>query len=178
MAKKLIGEQRRQRIVAWLQAENGPLTGTQLADLTEVSRQVIVQDIALLKAKNEPIIATTQGYIYQSTVALSSQYEQVIACQHHPEQTQDELQLLVDHGVTVNNVIVEHALYGEITAQLHIHNRKDVQAFIQKMHSTGASYLSELTHGVHLHTLCANSQEQLDQAINSLQEAGFLVSDE
>lgn len=176
MGQKLIGEQRRTRILELLKNGSDPLTGSELAQMASVSRQVIVQDIALLKARNEPIIPTSQGYIYHSlNAAAPAMVEQIVACQHDGEQTQDELLLMVDYGLSVKNVIVEHALYGEITAQLHIRTRKDVEAFMQKMRSSGASYLFELTGGVHLHTLSAPSQQMMDEGIAALRDAGLLV---
>lgn len=176
MGQKLIGEQRRSWILELLKHGSGPLTGSELARKASVSRQVIVQDIALLKARNEPIIPTSQGYIYHRLTDVSStQVEQIMACQHDAKQTEAELLLMVDYGLSVKNVIVEHALYGEITAQLHIRTRKDVEAFIQKMHSSGAAYLFELTDGVHLHTLSAPSQQMMDEGIAALRDAGFLV---
>ncbi|CAG9295442.1 transcription repressor NadR [Celerinatantimonas diazotrophica] len=178
MGQKLIGEQRRARILELLKQSSGPLTGSELAQNASVSRQVIVQDIALLKARNEPIIPTSQGYIYHRLNDASPvQVEQIVACQHDAAHTESELLLMVDYGLSVKNVIVEHALYGEITAQLQIRTRKDVEAFMQKMRSSGASYLFELTGGVHLHTLCAPSQQMMDEGVAALREAGFLVNE-
>ena len=97
-SKKLLGEERRNQIIQWLRSENKPLTGTELSNRTHVSRQVIVQDISILKAKNEPILATSQGYIYQQPYTWP-RFTKIVACYHTPEQTMDELNLLVDHGV-------------------------------------------------------------------------------
>ncbi|MCW1835992.1 transcription repressor NadR [Bacillus xiamenensis] len=176
--RKLIGEERRSAILEWLKETDTPLTGSYLAKKAAVSRQVIVQDISLLKAKNEPIIATSQGYVYMAPQhAPETEIEQIIACKHDPHRTEEELILIVDHGVTVKDVIIEHPVYGELTASIRVSTRKQVADFVHHISNTGASYLSELTDGVHLHTLTSYSQKQLDQAIQALDDAGFLIKD-
>lgn len=173
--KKLLGEQRRQQLVTTLKHSNAPITGTELAKLTNVSRQVIVNDITLLKARNEPIIATSQGYIY--ITHAHQQYECVVACQHSPKQNEDELLTIVDCGVTVKNVIVEHPLYGEITASLMISNRHDVENFIKRANETSARNLAELTGGSHLHTLSAATEQALQLAVQRIREKGYLIDE-
>lgn len=175
--RKLIGEDRRNAILKWLQETDTPLTGSFLAKKAAVSRQVIVQDISLLKAKNEPIIATSQGYVYMAQHTPETEIEQIIACKHDPHRTEEELTLIVDYGVTVKDVIIEYPVYGELTASIRVSTRKQVADFVHHISNTGASYLSELTDGVHLHTLTSYSQKQLDQAIQALDDAGFLIKD-
>ncbi|MDQ0156100.1 transcription repressor NadR [Robertmurraya andreesenii] len=171
--KKILGDERRELILDWLKSSGQPITGSDLAAKTNVSRQVIVSDITLLKAKNEPIIATSQGYLYMSNPV--KRIERIVACTHKPEQTEEELLLLVNLGVTVLDVKIEHAVYGDLTASIMVSNPKEVQQFIDKIHSTNASYLSELTNGVHLHTLSAASEEVLDKAEEALRRNGFLI---
>lgn len=176
MSEKMTGEFRRDFILNKLKTSDSPLTGQILAEITNVSRQVIVQDISLLKAKNEPIIATAQGYIYVNEQQTTYTFKKIIACQHTPQNTMNELNLIVDYGVFVKDVIVEHPIYGELTASLMIKNRRDVTDFIKKMEETNASYLSDLTEGVHLHTLEAETKEQLDDLLIALKNAGLLLS--
>ncbi|MCM3002631.1 transcription repressor NadR [Priestia koreensis] len=173
--KKILGEQRRTLILEWLQTEGVPLTGSELSKRTNVSRQVIVQDISLLKAKNEPIIATSQGYLYMQTPDQKGRYEQIIACQHGPETADRELFLLVDHGVRVRDVIVEHPIYGELTASIMVSTRKEVEAFLEHVKNTNASYLSQLTDGTHLHTIEADTPKKLQEACAALRKEGFLI---
>lgn len=173
--KKILGEQRRQLILQWLKESGQPLTGAELAAKTNVSRQVIVQDISLLKARNEPIIATSQGYLYLPTTVPNEIYTRVVACYHKPEQTKEELQLIVDHGVTVKDVKIEHPVYGDLTASVMVSNRQEVEQFIQKIEETNSSYLLQLTDGTHLHTLEADSPSKLDAACLALKKAGFLI---
>ncbi|WJV31548.1 transcription repressor NadR [Rossellomorea sp. AcN35-11] len=152
-----------------------PITGGDLAKQTNVSRQVIVSDITLLKAKGEPIIATSQGYLYMPISNQDTMIERTVACQHRPERSEEELFLLVDHGVTVKDVKIEHGVYGDLTASIMVSNRKEVEQFMKKIEDTGASFLSELTDGVHLHTIMAPTEETLEKAERALQEAGFLI---
>jgi uncharacterized protein len=175
--KKILGEERRELILQWLIEEGQPITGTLLATKTNVSRQVIVQDISILKARNLPILATSQGYVYIKEHPKSDMVSKVIACQHQPEQTEDELNIIVDYGGIVRDVAVEHPIYGDLTASLMIRNRRDVQLFIEKMTSTNASLLSQLTDGVHLHTIEARKAETLEEICQALSEAGYLLSD-
>ncbi|MGG6431073.1 transcription repressor NadR [Anoxybacillus sp. D401a] len=172
--RKLLGEERRTLILQWLKETKRPMTGMELANKTNVSRQVIVQDISLLKAKNEPIIATSQGYLYLSP-SSTHMYTRTIACCHTPEQTKDELYTIVDHGVTVRDVKIEHPVYGDLTASIMVSNRLEVDEFIQKINETKSAYLSQLTDGVHLHTLEADSIEKLDEACAALKQARFLI---
>lgn len=175
--KKLLGEERREYILSLLKNNERPFTGSELSKLTQVSRQIIVGDITLLKAKNEPIIATSQGYLYlqQSKPLL---FEKIVACNHPPEKTEEELNLLVDHGVTVKDVKIEHPVYGDLTASILVSNRKEVEQFMKKIKKTNATYLSQLTSGFHLHTLTSSSLESLEQAEKALKAANFLIREE
>lgn len=176
--KKLLGEKRRESIIKWLKDSPTPIIGEELSKRANVSRQVIVQDITLLKAKNEPIVATSQGYIYLQEPSKNDNLSRIIAVKHTFEQTADELNILVDHGVTVRDVIVEHSVYGDITGALMIRNRFEVKRFIEKLSETNASLLSLLTNGVHLHTIEADSVEKLDAACKALREVEILLNDQ
>ncbi|WP_100331707.1 transcription repressor NadR [Bacillus xiapuensis] len=175
--KKILGEERRSLILAWLKDSEEPLTGSELASRTNVSRQVIVNDITLLKARNEPIMATSQGYVYLPPRGPEKLLERSVACCHAPEQTADELNLLVDLGLLVKDVTIEHAVYGDLTASIMVSNRREVAQFIQKVAKTNAAYLSQLTNGVHLHTIAAKDERMLDEAEEALEKAGFLLLD-
>jgi transcriptional regulator of NAD metabolism len=173
--KKILGEERRSLILQLLRDSHTPLTGSDLAARTKVSRQVIVGDITLLKAKNEPIIATSQGYMYFNPTSGAQVFERTIACRHKPEDTEKELNLFVDHGVTVKDVKIEHAVYGDLTASIMVSNRQEVKQFIEKIRHTQASFLSELTGGIHLHTISASNEGTLDKAVAAMKNAGFLM---
>jgi len=173
--KKILGEDRRSLILRLLKDTPEPITGSELAARMNVSRQVIVGDITLLKAKNEPIIATSQGYMYLKQNANLPLFERTIASKHTPKDTEKELNLLVVHGVLVKDVKIEHAVYGDLTASIMVSNRQEVKQFLNKLHSTNAALLSELTDGIHLHTISATSEKTLDKAEAALKVEGFLM---
>lgn len=173
--KKMLGEERRYELLTLLKNNNGPITGTDLAKHANVSRQVIVNDMNLLKARNEPIVATSQGYLYMQLEENKKIFERKIVCSHTAEQAKDELITIVDCGVTVKNVIVEHPVYGEITASVMISNRLEVDQFIKQVEETKASYLSALTDGTHLHVISASSEKNLDLVEEKLRAKGYLV---
>lgn len=174
--KKLLGEERRNTILTLLKTEGKAMTGAELAKKANVSRQVIVNDMALLKAKNEPIIATSQGYIYLAESSEHNIFEREIASLHSNEQAEDEMNTLVDAGVTIKNVTVVHPVYGDLTASIMVSSRYDVQQFMRKMQATEGTLLMNLTEGAHLHVIEADSQEKLDAAVEQLQLKGYLVN--
>lgn len=173
--KKMLGDERRNELLTLLKNAQAPITGTELAKHANVSRQVIVNDMNLLKARNEPIIATSQGYLYLHTDDTTQTYERKIVCVHTAEQAEDEMLTIVDCGVTIKSVIVDHPVYGEITASMMISNRLDVQKFLEQVEDTGANYLSVLTNGTHLHVLSAPTIQQLDRAEQLLRSKGYLI---
>ncbi len=166
---------RRDSLLILLKDSQTPLTGTDLAEKANVSRQVIVQDISLLKAENYPIIATSNGYLYMKSEATTAAYKQVIACKHGRNDTKEELYTIVDFGATVENVVIEHPIYGDLKASLMISSRADVDQFVKKIEDKNAPYLLELTDGVHNHTITANEERKLHQAYEALKEKGFVV---
>lgn len=173
--KKMRGEERRETILQLLKESDHPITGSELAERTNVSRQVIVGDITLLKARNEAILATSQGYLLLKNSGDTTEIERTIACCHTPERTEEELNLLVDHGIKVKDVRIEHSVYGDLTASIMVLSRLEVKQFMEKINNTGSSYLSQLTDGIHLHTISASSEEALDKAVDALRNAGFLI---
>ncbi|MBL4951257.1 transcription repressor NadR [Neobacillus sp. OS1-32] len=173
--KKILGDERRKFILQLLRESSHPITGSELAEKTNVSRQVIVGDITLLKAKGEPIIATSQGYMFLQQPAGNIIYQRIIACRHTPAETEKELNMIVDHGVTVKDVKIEHAVYGDLTASIMVSNREEVKQFMNKLETTKAPLLSELTGGIHLHTLTAARETDLDRAETALKKEGILL---
>jgi transcriptional regulator of NAD metabolism len=174
--EKVLGDERRQLIVDALQSAVKPITGRTLGEMTNVSRQVIVGDITLLKAKNVPIVATSQGYIYMQVQENLGRIEKTIVCKHTPNQTMDELNILVDNGVTVKDVKIEHPVYGDLSASIMVSNRNEVIEFIKRIRESDASYLSKLTEdGIHLHTIVADNEDHIKNAEEALRKADILV---
>jgi hypothetical protein len=137
-----------------------------------VSRQCLVQDVAILRASGQDILATPRGYRLPAAVG---RHRAVLACRHKPEETEEELLILVDHGVRVLDVIVEHQLYGELRGSLLLESRAEVEEFVRRWRGTKANLLSSLTRGVHLHTVEANRPEMIARAKARLQARGFLL---
>lgn len=174
--EKLLGDERRQLIVDTLQKSSKPITGRELGILTNVSRQVIVGDITLLKAMNEPLIATSQGYIYMHPQTSHQKIEKTIVCRHTAEQTEEELNILVDNGITVKDVKIEHPVYGDLVASVMVSNRNEVKKFLKNIQNSNAVFLLKLTEGgIHLHTLIADSEHEIASAEEALRQANILV---
>jgi len=173
----MLGEERRQIIMSLIR-RGGVHTGTVLSEKLGVTRQVIVGDIALLRAAGEHIVATPQGYMH-APVMSGRAVRQTIAAKHTPDlaSLREELYLIVEHGVTVLDVTVEHPLYGEITGNLRLMSQRDVDVFLEKMQDSNAEPLSVLTGGMHLHTLEAPDQETLQGLLQILRLRGFLAFD-
>ena len=57
--------ERREEIMKMLVESSRAIKGTELASLFNVTRQIIVKDIAILRAAGNNIIATPDGYIYK-----------------------------------------------------------------------------------------------------------------
>lgn len=173
--EKILGDERRELLITTLKNAVEPISGTKLGDMMNVSRQVIVGDVSLLKATGQPIMATSRGYLYIHPQGNSSKFEKVIVCTHTFAQTEEELNIFVDNGVTIKDVKVEHPVYGDLTASIMVSNRNEVQNFIQNVKETNASLLSELTEGIHLHTVSANNPQDIENAEEGLRKAGILI---
>lgn len=171
----MTGEERRNRILEILQRSQEPVSGTELAGQLGVSRQVIVQDIALLRAVNRNIISTTKGYVMYLQEKQKS--NRCFMVKHTDEQIEDELCTIVDNGGKVLDVIVIHEIYGEISAGLILKNRRDVYDFVAKIQENKTVPLKGLTGGVHLHTVEADSEAVLDVIENKLKEKNYLVEE-
>lgn len=164
--------QRRGRILEHLRESDRPLPAAALAQRLSVSRQIIVGDVALLRAAGEGITATPRGYVLERPRAG---VVGTVACLHRGEDMERELALMVDQGCTVVNVIVEHPVYGQLTGPLELSSRYDISEFIRKVEENAARPLSLLTDGIHLHTLRCPDRETLDRTAAKLEQEGFLV---
>lgn len=164
--------ERRQEILRHLKTGTTPISATALAKEYGVSRQIIVGDIALLRAGGAPISATPRGYIMAED-GMGLEY--TVAVQHPDSEMGRELCICVDNGCTVLDVIVEHPIYGQLTGQLQLSSRYDVEQFLQRVSAGSARPLSDLTDGIHLHTLRCPSEEAFLRVKSQLDEAGFLL---
>ena len=165
------GNERREKIIQELNKANAPVSAGNLAARFGVSRQVIVQDVALLRANGENIQATSSGYLLDRPEECS----RVFKSYHTDEKTEEELTLCVDLGGCVRDVFVFHRAYGVIRADLNISSRLDVRRFLQDVSSGRSSMLKNTTSGYHYHTVTAESEEILDLIQETLMQKGFLA---
>ena len=171
MEQVMNGLQRRKKIVAMLKKSTEPLSGAALGRETGVSRQVVVQDMALLRTEGYDIVATARGYVLNEP----KQATRIIKTCHTNEQTEEELTTIVDLGGCVLDVMVNHRVYGKVAAPLNIRNRRDVQGFMNQQRTGKSTPLLNLTSGYHFHKITAESEEILDEIEEALKDKGMLT---
>ncbi len=167
----MTARERRSEITRLLANSREALSAAVLASELGVSRQVIVGDVALLRAAGEKISATPRGYLLERE---SGMIVRTVVCSHTRKDTQLELDIMVDNGCVVQDVIVEHPIYGQLTGSLELRSRYDVRQFIQRLTQEDALPLSALTDGMHLHTLLCPDEESFERVLSELRQAGIL----
>lgn len=167
----MTSSERRTAIIREIQESKLPVSGRKLASIHEVSRQVIVQDIALLRASGYDIISTNRGYILSTAKAV----DRIFKVQHTDEQVEEELCAIVDLGGCIENVMVNHRVYGHIEAELNISSRRKAVEFLEDIRSGKSSPLKNITSNYHYHKVTADSEKTLDMIEDTLKEKGFLV---
>lgn len=167
----MTGAMRREEIINTIKSSHIPVSGKALAAKFDVSRQVIVQDIALIRAAGYEILSTNRGYILNEPRTVS----RVFKVNHTDEQVEDELCAIVDLGGEVVNVMVNHRVYGRMEAPLHITSRRKVQEFMEDIRSGKSSPLKNITSNYHYHMIEADSEETLDMIEEMLREKKYLV---
>lgn len=167
--------QRREEIRKILGRSREPVSAATIASEVRVSRQIVVGDIALLRAGGADIQATPRGYILQTQdEKAAGGLTYTIACRHSRENLAEELYAVVDNGGRLLDVIVEHPVYGQLTGKLHIFSRFDADAFMEKLAENNASILCDITDNVHLHTIVCRSEEDYRRILSVLEEKGIL----
>ena len=172
---KLNGEERRNKIISLLQDASQPLSGSAIADLLDVSRQVIVTDIALLRASRSDIISTNSGYLLLKASDSAAVHRRIFKVNHTDEEIEEELTCITDAGGTVIDVYIEHKVYGTLSAPMNIKSRRDVQHFLDDLKSGVSTPLKNITHGYHYHTVEAENSQILDEIEEELKKKGFLL---
>ncbi len=164
-------QERRKNILEVLRKSTKPISGTALSEMYGVSRQVIVQDISILKSLHDDIISTNKGYeILRSTLC-----QRVFKVSHTVDEIEQELNSVVDLGGVVHDVFIWHKVYGKININLNIKSRRDIKNLLAEFENGISKPLSNLTAGYHYHTISAESEEILDEIEEKLKEIGFLV---
>lgn len=167
----LSGRERREQIIKILKQSKVPIAGSDLANQLRVSRQVIVQDMALIRANGLDIISTNRGYILQDLKSASRVFKVV----HTDEQAEEELNLFVDFGGKVEDVFVYHKVYGVIKVAMNIKSRRDVQKYMDDLSGGKSKTLKNITSDYHYHTITAEDEHILDMIQNELGKRGFLA---
>ncbi len=165
------GKERRKEIAALIMASEEPVSGSVLSERLGVSRQIIVQDIAMLRAEGYDVLSTHQGYV----IAKGPFAERVFKLRHTSEQTEDELTTIVTMGGTVVNVFVWHKVYGKVEANLNIFSERSIAQFMDGIKSGKSKELMHITEGYHYHTVRADSEAVLDKIGAVLDEKGYIV---
>ncbi len=165
---------RRQAILDILHENSNPISAAAIAKQLSVSRQIIVGDVALLRAKGSSIYATPRGYVLDMPDKSIKTY--TIACKHDESLTERELNVCVDNGCKVLDVIVEHPIYGQLTGELQISSRYDIKQFLDKVSQNKAHSLCELTNDIHLHTLICPDNETYERVCRELDALGILIN--
>lgn len=170
----MTGEERRNQILQMLKNQSTPLSGTALAGAFHVSRQVIVQDIALMRAENHDILSTNRGYLYRRRDSCDSLPKRVFFVRHSTQQVLDEFMAVLELGGMILDVVVEHELYGQIRVDLLIESEQDAREFYEKLMLSKDNPLKVLTDDCHYHTVAAPSERLLDLIEQELRHKGFL----
>lgn len=165
------GNERRKKIIQMLSESEKPISGRELADALQVSRQVIVQDMALLRAQEHDITSTNLGY----SLLKQDKVRRVFKVMHSDEQVGEELSLIIDYGGVVEDVFIYHKVYGIVRADLLIRCRKDIEAFLQDLAAGKSGLLKNVTSNYHYHTVSAPTEKLLDLIQQQLMEKGFLA---
>lgn len=167
-------EERRKQILNLLTEEKRPIKGQELAERFNVTRQVIVKDMAILKVSNPDIIPTYWGYVI---IKENEAYRRIFTVSHGSEEIEDELKTILRYGGTIEDLTVEHPYYGEIKANLYISTINEMEKFLTEFRESGSRPLSEITMGVHSHTVKCRDEESLDLIEKELREKGILLEE-
>ena len=168
------GEKRRENLLKILQESEKPVSGTKIAKMFEGSRQVIVQDIALIRAENHNILSTNKGYIYRTNSVEEELPKRVFFVRHSTDQVLDEFMTVIELGGRILDVAVEHELYGQIRVDLLIENAQDALDFARRLSHCKDNPLKVLTDDCHFHTVSAPSEKLLDLIEKEFQAKGYL----
>lgn len=169
----MTGEERRGKLLELLARTTEPVSGTRLGRELGVSRQIVVQDIALLRSAGADIVSTSRGYL---SPAGGSRPSRTFKVRHRPADTADELACIVDRGGRVEDISVNHRTYGRISAPLGIGSRSDIERFMDEIKTGASSLLMTVTDGYHFHRVTADTEDVLDDVEAALGARGYLAA--
>ena len=165
------GQLRREKIIDILSRSDTPVSGVALANQLNVSRQVIVQDIALIRAASYDVYSTNRGYVIRG----NKENTRIVKVKHTNADVEKELNAIVDMGGWVKDVFVYHKVYGVVKAELNIHSRRDIKAYMEEINNGSSTLLMNVTSGYHYHTIAAQDESTLDIIQEELERLGFLA---
>ena len=166
--------ERRQKLLEILKISNKPIKGIDLSKELNVTRQIVVKDIALLRASGIDIIATSTGYIIYNI--KNQEFE--IKCKNHHNNDENlllELQTIIDLGGKVKDVIIDHPIYGTIKADLNLDSNRDLKLFIENSRDNGFKQLSSLTQDYHIHTIEVPNEKTFKEIKKELKKLNILL---
>ena len=161
-------EDRRNKILSMLKNNKKPITGSYLADYFEVTRQVIVKDIAILRAEGEDIVSTHAGYKWKSNKNIK-----IIAVKHSEDEIRTELETIVKYGGKILDITVEHPIYGELTGILDLESQEDIEIFMAKIKNSKP--LAIVNDGLHLHRIEIKDEESFNKIKIELDKLNIIV---
>lgn len=165
------GEERREQILKHLSDANAPVSASSMAKLYGVSRQIIVSDIARLRAMGVSISSLSRGYVLDK----KPKCERVLKIIHSNKDIEKELNLILELGGSVSDVFVYHKFYGIVSAKMDINSKRDIKTFIENITTGKSTPLNNITSGYHYHTITAESEKTLDHIEQKLKDEGFLA---
>lgn len=162
---------RRNEILSLLGNASAAIPAGILSDKFAVSRQVIVQDIAVLRASGYEVISTNRGYM----LGGAAHTRRVFKCRHTLGELVEEAELILGCGGRIEDVFVNHRVYGRISARLDLITRTHAEELHRSLVSGASKPLMSVTDGYHYHTVCAESEAKLDEMEGALRTAGYLI---
>lgn len=162
---------RRKQIIEYISAAKSAVSAGALSEKFGVSRQVIVQDIAILRANGHEVISTSRGYVLDGDGLAT----RVFKCRHTLDQLVDEAEIVISHGGRIEDVSVSHRVYGRIAAHLGLTTVMHAEELYRSLKSGASKPLMSVTDGYHYHTVCAESEQKLDAIESALRSAGYLI---
>lgn len=172
--EKMDAESRRKEILKLLTGSDLPVKGQEIAERFDVTRQVVVKDLAILKAKNPGIVSTYGGYLM---LKEKDSHKRIFRVKHDSEGIYEELRIILKYGGIVEDIIIDHPYYGELRGNLFINSLNELDKFLKEFKETKALPLSELTGGIHMHTVTCQDEKSLDLIEKELSEKGYLTED-
>ncbi|MDE6373566.1 MAG: transcription repressor NadR [Clostridia bacterium] len=163
--------QRRKEILSLIGNSRNPVPANLLSERYSVSRQVIVQDVALLRAQGYGVISTNRGYVLGSGLGA----QRVFKCRHTLQELINESEIIISRGGKIEDIMVNHRVYGKISARLELSEPRHAEELYRSLVSGASKPLMSVTDGYHYHTVSADCEETLDGIEGALREAGFLI---